>query len=251
MALGFEKFRGLSDDEWIETIVRSIREPLIDGVVFPGFPSDDLQAMVVGSSNEHAIREAGSFYKHIKASYAHATGTELTDAVTLDFGIGWGRIARLFARDAGIGRLYGVDPLQLMVEVCRETRVPASISINQPEGLLPFRDGIFDLVYAFSVFTHLPENVSLHWIDELYRVTRPGGVVVMTVEPPRFIDFCRSITDAQAERSNWHKFLRDRISEMPDAEQQAAEGGLFTSLLVVVPIYLLLCMAMPSFLKGT
>ncbi len=28
----------------------------------------------------------------------------------------------------------------------------------------------------------------------------------MTVEPPRFIEFCRSITDAQAERSNWHNF---------------------------------------------
>ena len=36
-------------------------------------------------------------------------------------------------------------------------------------------------MYAISVFTHLDEDYQFRWLDELKRVTRPKGVVLLTV----------------------------------------------------------------------
>jgi trans-aconitate methyltransferase len=221
----FGKFAHLSDDEWIETLVRSINEPVIDGEQFATFPDAALQAMIVGSSNEQALREAGNFYKHVKGHYAAAMGRPLTDARILDFGIGWGRIARFFARDVPYGNVHGVDVMPLMVDVCRRCMVPATAAVTESRGETPYRDKYFDLVYAYSVFTHLPEHMCVHWLNQLYRIMQPGALLIMTVEPPRFIDFCRSIKGGD-ELSIWHQYLRDCIAKMPDAEKSAANGDL-------------------------
>jgi ubiquinone/menaquinone biosynthesis C-methylase UbiE len=221
----FNRFASLTDQEWIETLVRSVHEPVIDGVQFATFPDPTLQAMIVGSSNEQALREAGQFYKHVKAHYAAANGRPLTDARILDFGIGWGRIARFFARDVPYGHVHGCDVMPLMVDVCRRSMVPATAAVTEPYGETPYRAGYFDLVYAYSVFTHLPEHMCVHWLNELHRITKPGSLIVMTVEPPRFIDFCRSIKGG-GELSLWHQYLRDAIAKIPDAEKRAARGEL-------------------------
>jgi SAM-dependent methyltransferase len=45
---------------------------------------------------------------------------------------------------------------------------------------LPFPDAGFDLAYLLSVFSHLPEATTLAWLTDLARVTRPGGIVIVT-----------------------------------------------------------------------
>lgn len=67
------KYRDLSDQEWTELLVRSIREENIDGIQFPSFPDVRIQAQFVGSSNEDALREASQFYTLVKG-YASALG---------------------------------------------------------------------------------------------------------------------------------------------------------------------------------
>ena len=37
----------------------------------------------------------------------------------------------------------------------------------------PCPDHAFDLAYSISVFTHLPEDMQFHWLEELRRITRP------------------------------------------------------------------------------
>ena len=48
---------------------------------------------------------------------------------------------------------------------------------------------------AYSVFTHLPENVHLHWMKELARVSKPGAVLCLTLEPCFFIDRIKHALD--------------------------------------------------------
>ena len=43
------------------------------------------------------------------------------------------------------------------------------------EPPLRFADGSFDIVYAYSVFSHLSERVQLRWVEEFARILRPGG----------------------------------------------------------------------------
>ena len=41
----------------------------------------------------------------------------------------------------------------------------------------------FDLVYAFSVFTHLPESIQFSWMRELSRVLKAGGYLAISTLP--------------------------------------------------------------------
>jgi ubiquinone/menaquinone biosynthesis C-methylase UbiE len=45
---------------------------------------------------------------------------------------------------------------------------------------LTFGDEHFDFVYSISVFTHLPEEMQFAWLEELRRVTRRGGYLILT-----------------------------------------------------------------------
>src|SRR5206468_8257505 len=61
----------------------------------------------------------------------------------------------------------------------------------ETNGLSPplaFGDASFDLAYALSVFTHLPEAIQHDWMDELRRVVRPGGFVLLTMHGERYLE---------------------------------------------------------------
>ena len=92
-----EKFGELSDDDWCEILVRSIKEPVIDGVSFANFPEDELQNRIHGNSGVTSITEAAKFFKFVK----HHTYKNSSNAVgkrLLNLGLGWGRVIRPFMR---------------------------------------------------------------------------------------------------------------------------------------------------------
>ena len=174
-----------------------------------------MQSSIVGSAGEAALKEAFNFYQEVKRQ-AQSAAIDLTNATVLDFGVGWGRYSRMFAREVDRARLFGVDVMNSMVDVCRVTKVPASICLTSPTGTLPFKDGFFDIAFAYSVFTHLPQHMHQHWITELARVTKAGGIIVLTIEPRRFIEFCRKVS---GDTSNpWYATLSRHMEQVPNAE---------------------------------
>ena len=46
---------------------------------------------------------------------------------------------------------------------------------------LSFESAAFDIVYSVSVFTHLDERLQDMWLDELFRILRPGGILIISV----------------------------------------------------------------------
>ena len=91
-------WKSVSDDEWRQVLVRSVDEPVIEGVSFPRFPPPDLQARFVGSANGPALAEASVFYSLFKTK-SQDLGQPIGPASTfLDFGCGWGRFLRFFWR---------------------------------------------------------------------------------------------------------------------------------------------------------
>jgi SAM-dependent methyltransferase len=145
-------------------------------------PPPELHYLVSGNSE----LDARSFWQIGRGCVAmisgllssHGVRLEGLDAI-LDFGCGCGRMTRHF-HAFGKTRIFGTDYNATLIEWCRRNLPFAQFAVNQLRPPLDYGDGTFDLVYAFSVFTHLPEPLQSPWLADLTRVLRPGGHLVMT-----------------------------------------------------------------------
>jgi len=117
-----------------------------------------------------------------------------TPAAILDFGCGCGRLLRLLAGHADVWRVTGTDVNPALVDWCRSNLRAVETDLN---GLVPplrLTDQSFDLVYALSVFTHLPEAATTLWLDELSRILRPGGILIVTTSGTSVLETIRNST---------------------------------------------------------
>jgi SAM-dependent methyltransferase len=99
----------------------------------------------------------------------------------LDFGCGCGRTLLWLAPWAERTELDGTDIDRDAISWCRGSIRFARFAMNDPLPPLPYPEKSFDLVYLISVFTHLTEDLQLLWLEELRRVSRPGGYVLVTL----------------------------------------------------------------------
>jgi 2-polyprenyl-3-methyl-5-hydroxy-6-metoxy-1,4-benzoquinol methylase len=97
----------------------------------------------------------------------------------LDFGCGCGRITRHF-HSLKQAKVYGTDYNRRLIDWCRQALPFAEFEINQLQPPLIYRDAQFDFIYAYSVFTHLPEALQVAWLAELSRILKPGGHIILT-----------------------------------------------------------------------
>ena len=108
----------------------------------------------------------------------NCSSVEELDAI-LDWGCGCGRVLRHWSNLRGTS-VCGCDINPRMVEWCRQNLPFADVAVTEIEPPLPYADSSFDLVYAFSVLTHLPEDLQHAWIGECFRVLRPGGYLLLS-----------------------------------------------------------------------
>lgn len=99
----------------------------------------------------------------------------------LELGCASGRILRHFACQSKAARVCGCDINLRHIEWIRMF-LPPSIRILQNTILpnLPFEDRSFDLICAFSVFTHV-DHLELAWLAEIRRVLKLGGIAYLSI----------------------------------------------------------------------
>lgn len=113
---------------------------------------------------------------------AEAFGIRLNQASRVfELGCASGRVLRHFDAQLSGLETWGADLNARHVEWVSQF-LPASIRIFQCTSLphLPLEDNYFDVVCAFSVFTHI-DDLELAWLAELRRILKPGGVAYITV----------------------------------------------------------------------
>ena len=103
------------------------------------------------------VREGGSSVEDLEA--------------ILDFGCGCGRVLRHWG-ELPRTRVFGCDIDPRMVQWCDANLPFAVVSVNDLAPPLPYADSAFDLVYAFSVFTHLSVQLQHAWMRDCLRVLR-------------------------------------------------------------------------------
>ncbi len=98
----------------------------------------------------------------------------------LDFACGYGRVGRWLVGSLGAERLTVSDILPAAVAFQRERfGVDGFVSVAEPERLPD--PGRFDLVWATSLFTHLPEPLFRGWLARLASLLAPGGLLAFSV----------------------------------------------------------------------
>ncbi|HVQ76667.1 MAG TPA: class I SAM-dependent methyltransferase [Candidatus Binatia bacterium] len=148
------------------------------------FPPPELHFLVSGNKDldESAFWTIGRSCADVIVSLLKKHQTDIDElGAMLDFGCGCGRIIRHFhARPKG--QVFGTDYNPTLVDWCRRHLPFAEFAVNELRPPLAYRDGQFDFIYAFSVFTHLPESLQGPWLRELSRVLAPGGRVLVTTQ---------------------------------------------------------------------
>jgi SAM-dependent methyltransferase len=99
----------------------------------------------------------------------------------LDFGGASGRVIRHVRNRFPEGTFFLSDINPDHVRLVRHL-LGGSITAfqNSSTAALPFPDGFFDCIFAFSVFTHL-DTEDIGWLLELRRITREGGCIYVTI----------------------------------------------------------------------
>jgi SAM-dependent methyltransferase len=158
--------------------LRPARRLVVDG---PPLPPRRLMVRVAGTG------DADWFLRSGRAGYdaivAHAPLAQLESV--LDFGCGCGRVTRWWSDFDG--RVAGSDVSGPAVDWCRANLPFGRFERNALAPPLVFDDESFDLIYALSVFTHLTADLQLAWRDELRRVLRPGGLLLLTTHGRSYV----------------------------------------------------------------
>jgi SAM-dependent methyltransferase len=101
----------------------------------------------------------------------------------LDLGCGTGTMLKYLSR---YGRAQGADADEGAVQFCHERGVHDVQQIAEmPDVPLPFEDNTFDLVTALDVVEHIEDDRGA--LRELYRVIRPGGMLMISVPAYKFL----------------------------------------------------------------
>jgi SAM-dependent methyltransferase len=142
----------------------------------------------------HSSAEPGSvpFFEEVDAS-RHATHWPLYDLVpfaqtsglrVLEVGCGLGTDAAQFARCGS--RYIGLDVTEpaarLTLEKLHAYNLPGS-TVQADAEKLPLSDASFDVAYSWGVIHHTPDTQSC--VDEMHRVLRPGGRLILMLYSKR------------------------------------------------------------------
>lgn len=167
-------------------------------------PPDEL-IRIAGAPPEAPVRMRETYLEigaGCKATVLDALGTDWSwdDKRMLDFGCGAGRLLRHLIAEAETAEIFGSDVDPAPVAWVEEHLCPpvAGATVNGFDPPLGFPDDHFDLVTAFSVFTHLGTNWA-DWLLEIRRVLKPDGVLIATILDQSFSEDLTGIPYVEEE----------------------------------------------------
>jgi SAM-dependent methyltransferase len=214
----------IEQDEWFKKICESYKNPpvFMEGERLPDFPTDAIQINTTGQAGVDTLKEAYVFYQDCIETFEILGLPIKSDAKLLDFGVGWGRIARFFLRELPITGIYGVDVVSEFVDICSKTFNSKNFFVTTPHPPTTIPNNSFDYIVGYSVFSHLSEKACKEWMQEFYRITKPGALIAVTTRGRPFFDYCVSLKGKGL--GGYSDALSLMFSDFPEARNQYDRG---------------------------
>lgn len=143
----------------------------------PAMPPDDVHSMTRGP-----LSAGGDpWLADLVAGAVARAGREIPQGgAALDFGCSSARVLRTLAAWRGDVRWVGCDPNAGAIAWGQDHLDGLELFTSPQEPPLALDAGSLDLVYAISVWSHFAAAAGLRWIEEMRRVLRPGGLLLLT-----------------------------------------------------------------------
>jgi ubiquinone/menaquinone biosynthesis C-methylase UbiE len=125
----------------------------------------------------------------------------------LDFGCGDGAMTHFVQGEFPNAKLYGVDPSPKSIETAKSQFRDIDFSLSSEEtAKLEFQDSFFDIIFSAGVFHHIPFDKHKGYVEELIRMLKPGGHLILfelnPLNPLTVLTFKRNPIDQHA-RMMW------------------------------------------------
>lgn len=171
--------QSVSRTAWCQMVIDTA-DPAVADPRLPGLPSEAVQKLTNGLSGTVTLRAAAKLYDNT-ADLIAKHDPQLRNPRILDFGCGWGRIARFLPQLTAVENIYGTDVDAGLIQVCQDHLHASNYTAMTSGAALPYPDAMFDVVLSNSVFSHLSEASHRFHVAEIARVLKPGGLFLGTI----------------------------------------------------------------------
>src|SRR5262245_56293986 len=164
------------------------------GILFAALRSHIRRRRNDGAAHNGATLHAPRFYDWLAAAYCLGRETHMRERTldvagvaagdhVLDVCCGTGTLALAAKRRVGAsGSVHGVDASEEMIARARtksaRSGLLVAVEIATAQSL-PFPDATFDVVFCTLALHHLPQDARAGAIEEMRRVVKPGGRVLI------------------------------------------------------------------------
>lgn len=140
-------------------------------------------------------------------------------SAVMDFGCGAGRILQFIPEG---GSRAGCDVNGPIVDFTATQFPQADIYHSKFQPPLKWAPNSFDLIYSFSVFSHLRQGDENRWLEEFNRVGRPGCLYLITIHGDWFIE--ATIPAAEQEVYRQQGFVYRDVHHRDGSNMDFPEG---------------------------
>jgi len=135
--------------------------------------------------------------------------TFTSETNVLDFGCGVGRQLLHMTRKCPRAKYFACDVDSTLVTFILRHYPMVDTHVNKFIPPLRYSDGSMNLIYSVSTFSHFDLETQQLWLREFFRILRPGGLALLTIEGLHALEM-----------------MKDDFPDTPERARELAEKGI-------------------------